>query len=45
MGLGFNVQNVLGGSPANGHLGLVGMQERADLSGGKLEIHSIRERG
>ena len=44
-GLGFNVQNVFGGSPANGHLGLVGMQERADLSGGKLEIHSTPGKG
>jgi PAS domain S-box-containing protein len=44
-GQGFNVQNVFGGSPANGHLGLVGMQERAELSGGKLEISSTPGKG
>jgi len=44
-GVGFDVPPVLGGLKANSHLGLVGMQERADLFGGKLEIQSTPGKG
>ena len=44
-GVGFDVPPVLGGLKANSHLGLVGMQERADLFGGKLAIQSTPGRG
>jgi PAS domain S-box-containing protein len=39
-GKGFLVSPTLGGPSAKGRLGLVGMQERAELAGGKLEIRS-----
>ncbi len=41
-GLGFNVPSNLGTS---GHLGLLGMQERAELLGGKWEIQSSPGKG
>jgi two-component system sensor histidine kinase DegS len=44
-GTGFNVPASLTVLSANGHLGLLGMQERAELLGGKLEIQSSPEKG
>ncbi len=44
-GRGFNVPASLTVLSANGHLGLLGMQERAELLGGKLEIQSSPEKG
>ena len=41
-GLGFNIPPNLGTS---GHLGLLGMQERAELLGGVLEIQSSPGKG
>ena len=44
-GIGFNVPAVIGVSSANSQLGLVGMQERAQLAGGKLDIQSSPGKG
>ncbi len=44
-GVGFNVPPVLGGLTAKSHLGLVGMQERTELFGGKLDIQSSPGKG
>jgi PAS domain S-box-containing protein len=40
-GVGFNPQQV----PADGHLGLIGVRERADMIGGKLVIESAPGKG
>jgi PAS domain S-box-containing protein len=40
-GIGFNPQQV----PADGHLGLIGVRERADMIGGKLVIESAPGKG
>jgi signal transduction histidine kinase len=39
-GIGFDVPAVIGISDASSRLGLVGMRERTDIFGGKLEINS-----
>ena len=44
-GVGFSVFPVSGGFTASGQLGLLGMQERAELLGGKLEVQSSSEKG
>ena len=44
-GIGFDVPAVIGISSAASRLGLVGMQERADILGGKLEINSKPGKG
>lgn len=44
-GIGFNVPPVLGAFSASSQLGLLGMQERAELLGGKLEVQSSPEKG
>jgi PAS domain S-box-containing protein len=44
-GIGFNVQSVIGASSASVQLGLVGMEERAELCGGKFEIKSAPGKG
>jgi two-component system sensor histidine kinase DegS len=40
-GIGFNVKK----SQKEGHFGLQGMQERLDMIGGKMTIHSKPENG
>jgi len=44
-GVGFNVPPVLGDAPVGGQLGLLGMQERAELLGGKFEVQSSPGKG
>jgi signal transduction histidine kinase len=44
-GIGFNVPSLRKGFPASDQLGLIGMQERAELLGGKLEIQSSPGKG
>jgi signal transduction histidine kinase len=44
-GIGFDVPAVIGISSAASRLGLVGMQERAEIFGGKLEINSSPGKG
>ncbi len=44
-GVGFNVPPVLGSVYASGQLGLLGMQERAELLGGELEVQSSLGKG
>ena len=44
-GLGFNLPLTRGGLITSGHLGLLGMQERAELLGGELEIQSSPGKG
>ena len=44
-GIGFNVLPLRAGFPATDQLGLLGMQERAELLGGKLEIQSSLGKG
>ncbi len=44
-GVGFDVPGVIGISSAASRLGLVGMQERAEIFGGKLEIKSHPGKG
>jgi signal transduction histidine kinase len=44
-GVGFNVPNDLGDLSGKDHFGIVGMHERAELLGGKLEIQSDSEKG
>ena len=44
-GVGFNVQTVISSSSKSHKLGLVGMQERASLMGGELNIYSIPGKG
>jgi len=44
-GVGFDVPPVLEGSPLSGQLGLLGMQERAGLLGGKFEVQSSHGEG
>jgi signal transduction histidine kinase len=44
-GVGFNVPPILESISALGKLGLIGMKERADLFGGKLEIQSSPGKG
>lgn len=44
-GIGFEVPPVIGGSSTNEQLGLVGMQERAELCGGQMEIYSNLGKG
>lgn len=39
-GIGFDFSETIGGASRSGKLGLVGMQERARLLGGRLEIDS-----
>ncbi len=43
-GIGFNVDRAED-EPESGHLGLLGMRERAQLMGGQLSIRSMPERG
>ena len=44
-GVGFNVPPAPEGFSASGQLGLLGMQERAELVGGELEVQSSPEKG
>ena len=44
-GVGFSMPSVSGDFTASGHLGLISMQERAELLGGKLEIQSSPGKG
>lgn len=44
-GVGFNTPGVLQDTSGSEKLGLVGMQERAELCGGKLEIYSSPRKG
>jgi PAS domain S-box-containing protein len=44
-GVGFNVPPMPEGFSASGQLGLLGMQERAELLGGKLEVQSSPQKG
>ncbi len=44
-GIGFNVPPVLGALSASGQLGLLGMQERAELLGGVLTVKSNPGKG
>ncbi len=44
-GVGFDVPHLHTGFPASDQLGLIGMQERAELLGGKLEIRSSLGKG
>lgn len=44
-GIGFTVPQVLHSFYTTGKLGVLGMQERAELIGGKLEIQSIPKKG
>ncbi|OGO22865.1 MAG: hypothetical protein A2144_02450 [Chloroflexi bacterium RBG_16_50_9] len=44
-GIGFHVPLVLGALSDNGRLGLLGMQERAELLGGRFEVRSTPGRG
>ncbi|MBV9125186.1 MAG: sensor histidine kinase [Planctomycetes bacterium] len=44
-GAGFDVQEAREGAARGTHLGLLGMQERVQLSGGRLEIRSAPNQG
>lgn len=44
-GVGFNVPPVLSSFYTDGKLGLLGMHERAEILGGKLEVKSSRNKG
>ena len=44
-GPGFDVKDVFERSAARGHVGLLGMRERVQILGGKLEIDSRRPSG
>jgi len=44
-GVGFHLQEVLGGKTDRAHLGLRGMQERILLCGGHLDIESLAGEG
>jgi two-component system sensor histidine kinase UhpB len=44
-GIGFNVTKTLEQAAGRGHLGLLGMKERAQILGGSLEIDSEPGRG
>ena len=44
-GVGFSMPSVSGGFTASGQMGLISMQERAELLGGKLEIQSSPGKG
>jgi signal transduction histidine kinase len=44
-GIGFDVEETLRRAASGSHLGLLGMKERADILGGRLEIHSTPGQG
>jgi signal transduction histidine kinase len=44
-GVGFDVSQVENGARSSGRLGLLGMNERAAISGGKIEIESAKGAG
>jgi two-component system, NarL family, sensor histidine kinase UhpB len=44
-GIGFNAESSQARAEAGGSFGLLGMQERATLSGGKIEFHSVLGEG
>ena len=44
-GRGFQVPEMMGNLAQIGKLGLIGMQERAQLLGGTLTLHSVPGRG
>jgi signal transduction histidine kinase len=44
-GVGFDVAKTLDQTPSSGHLGLLGMKERVQILGGKIEVDSEPRRG
>jgi len=44
-GVGFNVKQVMGDYEKRGSLGMVNLQERADLVNGRLNIDSVPKKG